>query len=190
MYCQFRRIINRDGTSGMWYETQKRISPQTWLGFSNRLNQSDSTANFANPPHSLENIRLFKGSEHLLQFLRLHTVEWMCTFDMAWLVAHSYDLWTPKNLLGCPCRRNHQHHNRYPFDTQTCNMEFTIKNEFSGYAKLTPGLVEYHQAMPENDLYFIQDTRSPKVKAESCSFCQLWRHKKQPFSEGLLCLYW
>ena len=43
-------------------------------------------------------------------------------------------------------------------------MEFTIKNEFSGYAKLTPGLVEYHQAMPENDLYFIQDTRSPKVK--------------------------
>ena len=57
-----------------------------------RLSQWDSTTNFVNPPSSLENIRLFKGSEHLLQFLRLHTVEWMCTFDMAWLVAHSYDL--------------------------------------------------------------------------------------------------
>ena len=36
---------------------------------------------------SLENIRLFEGSQHMMQFSRLHTVEWMCTFDMAWLVA-------------------------------------------------------------------------------------------------------
>ena len=36
---------------------------------------------------SLENIRLFEGSHHMMQFSRLHTVEWMCTFDMAWLVA-------------------------------------------------------------------------------------------------------
>merc|ERR1712105_214088 len=76
----------------------------------------------------------------------------------------------------------------YPFDTQTCNMEFSIKNEFAGFAnlfkytntkykihkytntktkykfagfaKLIPGTVDYLQAMPENDLYFIQDTRS------------------------------
>ena len=39
-------------------------------------------------------------------------------------------------------------------------MEFAIKNEFAGFAKLIPGTVDYLQAMPENDLYFIQDTRS------------------------------
>ena len=39
-------------------------------------------------------------------------------------------------------------------------MEFAIKNEFTGFAKLIPGTVDYLQAMPENDLYFIQDTRS------------------------------
>ena len=38
-------------------------------------------------------------------------------------------------------------------------MEFAIKNEFKGFAKLIPGTVDYLQAMPENDLYFIQDTR-------------------------------
>ena len=38
-------------------------------------------------------------------------------------------------------------------------MEFAIKNEFTGFAKLIPGTVDYLQAMPENDLYFIEDTR-------------------------------
>ena len=46
-------------------------------------------------------------------------------------------------------------------------MEFAIKNEFTGFAKLIPGKVAYLQAMPENDLYFIQDTRSSNKRVLS-----------------------
>ena len=46
-------------------------------------------------------------------------------------------------------------------------MEFAIKNEFAGFAKLIPGTAEYLQAMPENNLYFIQDTRSSNERLPS-----------------------
>jgi hypothetical protein len=79
----------------------------------------------------LENLRLYKGSEHKLSLTKEFTVVWMCTFNMVW----------------------------YPFDTQTCQMEFEILKKFSKTVQLVPDRLNLLFSSDGLSQYFIRDTR-------------------------------
>ena len=55
----------------------------------------------------------------------------------------------------------------YPFDSQVCKMVFTMHNEFSGFARLIRGKVEFHPKYKDADLslYFIRGTTMCSYKA-------------------------
>ena len=78
----------------------------------------------------LQNKRLYEGSHHLLSLTKEYTVVWMCNFHMAW----------------------------YPFDTQTCTMQFEILNKFSKAAQLVPNKLEFISGEDSLSQYFIRES--------------------------------
>ena len=62
-----------------------------------------------------EDIDIYEGSENLITMSRVYDIEFLCDFKMHW----------------------------YPFDTQTCYMEFRLKEEMDSFIDLIPGSEEY-----------------------------------------------
>ena len=64
---------------------------------------------------SLDNVFLYDGSENYLTSSKEFTVIWICTYQMHW----------------------------YPFDTQTCTMEFSIVSKYADFADLLASKLTY-----------------------------------------------
>ena len=62
-----------------------------------------------------EDIDIYEGSENPITMSRVYDIEFLCEFEMHW----------------------------YPFDTQTCYMEFRINKEMSSFINLVPSMQEY-----------------------------------------------
>ena len=63
----------------------------------------------------IDNALIFSGDENSHYMSKEYTVLWNCDFNMMW----------------------------YPFDTQTCPMQFKILNEFANHVKLNPQQLAY-----------------------------------------------
>ena len=62
-----------------------------------------------------EDIDIYEGSDNPIIMSRVYDVEFLCDFQMQW----------------------------YPFDTQTCYMEFRLDKGIATFVDLTPGTEEY-----------------------------------------------
>ena len=65
--------------------------------------------------HHHQNIYIFKGKETKLEMSRVYNTEFLCEFTMAW----------------------------YPFDTQTCHLDFVLDASAAAFVKLVNGSLDY-----------------------------------------------
>ena len=62
-----------------------------------------------------EDIDIYKGKDNPIVMLRVYDIEFLCDFQMQW----------------------------YPFDTQTCYLEFMLEEEIDSFIELIAGTQEY-----------------------------------------------
>ena len=78
----------------------------------------------------INNVFLYEGSQNNLKSTKGFTITWICTFQMLW----------------------------YPFDTQSCTMEFSLFQKYADFADLLPSKLTY--SGPQNlAQYFINDMK-------------------------------
>ena len=74
-----------------------------------------------------EDIEVFKGSENMITFSRVYSIKFFCNYQMAW----------------------------YPFDQQTCSMEYIFDGVLNNYADLLPGALNF-TGKKELTQYFVK----------------------------------
>ena len=74
-----------------------------------------------------EDIDIYEGSENPITMRRVYDIEFLCDYKMNW----------------------------YPFDTQTCYMDFTLKGEMDSFIDLIAGSQQY-LGPKELTQYFVQ----------------------------------
>ena len=78
-------------------------------------------------------IDIFSGEQNLLVISRVYNIEFLCDYQMQW----------------------------YPFDTQTCYMEFTMQKDMKKFVELLPGMNKYI-GPADLSVYFIKGSEIEK----------------------------
>ena len=79
--------------------------------------------------HHHQNIYVFDGKETELEMSRAYNTEFLCEYSMAW----------------------------YPFDSQTCHLDFVLDASAAAFVKLVNGTLEYWGPV-ELAQYFVRNT--------------------------------
>ena len=132
-YDYYLNVLSEDDLKLIWYpkvvyhniqhgEKIKRVSDVSHLVW-NVIRNEDNRFQLGDISQP-ENSHIYEGSENKMMMKKQYYIEWICVFNMVW----------------------------YPFDSQTCSMDFYPFNDFTA---LTPGMMSYEGPM---DLaqYFIK----------------------------------
>ena len=79
--------------------------------------------------HHYQNIRIFTGSDSKVEMSRMYETEFICLYNMAW----------------------------YPFDSQTCSLDFKLDVTEKAFVRLDTGFLDYSGPVDLTQ-YFVRST--------------------------------
>ena len=89
-------------------------------------------------PEINENIEIIQGSENPLKLVRVYAIDFLCEYDMRW----------------------------YPFDVQTCHIDFELKGNLGDFIDILPDTLDY-LGPKELTQYFIINNIISSVEANT-----------------------
>ena len=90
--------------------------------------------------HNHQNIYIFDGKEAKVEMSRVYNTEYLCEYSMAW----------------------------YPFDSQTCHLDFVLDASAADFVQLVNGSLKYLGPV-ELAQYFVRDTVMKQFEYENMS---------------------